>query len=180
MPRIALCMLVTACGAFVEPVAPTPQVVAPPPTIIQNNITLVTAPPPVDPQDPQDAPAQSPTPPPPPAPAPRAERQAAQPVAPPPFCACWATATMPPERANRVSTTIASCDRYLDGAELSGRCTIAQSAAFDRMVESLDLTRRSWRKVAAVPGIGRDTLVESCNLSARQFAETMAENCHTH
>jgi hypothetical protein len=163
-------VVVSACGAFVEPATTTPAppaaVFVPPPVIVNNTfVTEVNAPPP------------EPAPPPPPAPPPRPAPPPAAVYPPPPFCTCWATATMPPERANRPSTTIASCDRYLDTAELSGRCSTMDARPLGRLVEQLDLARRNFRRAVTAPGADRASIVESCDLAARQVAESIDETC---
>jgi hypothetical protein len=174
--RAALALLVvTACGAFVEPapatpaapVAPPPPAVVVPPPVVVNN-TFVT--------EVNESPAAEPPPPVPPPPPPVPRVAAVHPV-PVPFCQCWATATMPPERAQRPSTTIASCDRYLDAAELSARCSAMEGRPLERMIESLDLTRRNFKRSAAMLGSNRDMVVESCDLAARQITESLAETC---
>jgi hypothetical protein len=82
---------------------------------------------------------------------------------------------MPPERADRGSTTFPSCDRFLDEAELSGRCSTLEPRPLARMIESLDLQRRTYRRMATK--MDREATVEACDLAARQMAESIEDTC---
>ena len=154
-----LCVIAIGCGSAVDPVATTPApalVLGPPPMmVVQNNITFVTEAPP--------APTPAP---------PATSTRFAHSV--PAACTCYES--MPPERADLPSTTVASCDHYLADAERSTRCSVGAPGPARRVIESLDLARRNWRRAAATSE-GRESLVESCDLAERQFREAMRESC---
>jgi hypothetical protein len=61
------------------------------------------------------------------------------------------------------------------------RCQIASSPSgpgpLRRLIESYDLSRRSFHHYATIAGGNRDIIAESCDLAGRQLAETMAEQC---
>jgi hypothetical protein len=168
-----LVIALAACGSFVDPVAAPvrPAVVVPPPVLVENHVTIVNE---VAAQAPPEQPAAAPEAAIEPAPAPSAEPSRYV----PPYCTCMASATMPAERASRPSTTVASCDHFLDLAELSARCSSLEPGPLRRMIETLDLSRCNWARAMRMGG-DRSSTEETCAMAARHMDESLAETCHT-
>jgi len=158
-------LAVVAC----EPLAPpalqlVPLPPPPPTTYIENNYNIV-----MPALAPQPAPPTPPTPPPPSPPSPSLSPR-------PPYCACIATATLPPDRSQLASTSIASCDEYLARTEISVRCSTSQPGPLSRVLSSLDLSRRAWSAAAATP-TGHASLVDSCAVALASIASSNADAC---
>ncbi len=150
-----------------QPVIVPPPVIVTPPPVIENNVTYVTnvtnMTPPAEPA-PEVATPEAATPATPATPA-------TLPVGKPAMCACIA-ATPSPVRA---TTTVAACDRYLGRAEVGVTCETSDPGAIQRVTESLELSRRTWRDVAK--GEGRKYLLDSCDVAARQLESAFADAC---
>jgi hypothetical protein len=167
--RYVLALALTACSPFTSPppvvavAAAPPLMPAPPTTYIENAYTFNYITPPVEPTpEPETAPKAAPP-----------DVRTAIPSS---YCACIASASLPPDRQQGASTTVATCDDYLARTEISVRCSTSLPGPIERVTASLDLARRSWRTAAAT-SVGRASLVDSCGVAINQLASATSESC---
>ena len=152
LASFATLILVAGC----DPAADQPPPAAPTYVTQTNNYTInvYTAAQPVVPPPEPIAPPPSPV-----IASPRHE-----PLPPPP--------PLPPSRT-LPSTGVPQCDVYLARVEACSTqmldSTPENQEALGRIRESLDLTRRTWRRVAASQTVSREVLVDQCETSLRMF-----------
>jgi hypothetical protein len=76
------------------------------------------------------------------------------------------------------TTGVPVCDAYLARLEICTRRMLSSQGEpmQRRFQESFDLMRRNWRR-AAQTGVGRESLVDSCETSLRMYNESMKGHC---
>jgi hypothetical protein len=152
-----------------EPIEPPPEVpVVQNITYNNNSTTNVYAPPPASPPE-----AYSPAPVPPAAP-PIVSHPAEEPRANEP---AW----MDRSRTKLASTGVPVCDAYLARLEVCTTHILSglpsrDEATLHRMLESFDLVRRSWQRVAKTEQV-RESMVDSCGTSVRLYNDSVRKQC---
>jgi hypothetical protein len=89
--------------------------------------------------------------------------------------------SMPERHAAVVPTvpsgaTIQACEAYVDRVETCSTRMLGSSEAAQRIIDSMEAARRTWRRFAGDPRV-RDSLVDSCTVARRQYDASAASYC---
>ncbi len=72
--------------------------------------------------------------------------------------------------------TIQACEAYVDRVEKCSARMLGSSEAAQRIIDSMEAARRTWRRFAGDPRV-RDSLVDSCTVARRQYDASAASYC---